>query len=331
MSATGGSADARPFADRSLMALAALNFFLADARDGLGPFLDAYLITHGWSPFDLGVLATIGGLVGLAAGAPAGALVDSSRHKRLLVIVPIVIITALAFAAIAWPVKAVVFGGQLATALAGLTIGPAVMAITLGIAGRASFADRVSGNEVWNHAGNIVLLAGTYGMSRAFGLGGVAALMAVTTVAAILACLAIDPRRIDHATARGLAADSGKERPSSLSLLVGDRRLLLFAAALMMFHFGNAPIGRLIAQQFALEAGKPFQTTAIITIVGQISAIVGAFLAPRLVARIGLRALILIALLSLPIRGVIAWNGGGFSMVYRCSCSTASARACSAS
>ncbi len=34
---------------RSLLALGALNFFLADARDGLGPFLDAFLATRGWS------------------------------------------------------------------------------------------------------------------------------------------------------------------------------------------------------------------------------------------------------------------------------------------
>lgn len=32
--------------DRTLFALAALNFFLADARDGLGPFLDAFLATQ---------------------------------------------------------------------------------------------------------------------------------------------------------------------------------------------------------------------------------------------------------------------------------------------
>ncbi|MCV7435211.1 hypothetical protein [Mycolicibacterium bacteremicum] len=34
---------------RSLVSLAILNFFLADARDGLGPFLDAFLATRGWS------------------------------------------------------------------------------------------------------------------------------------------------------------------------------------------------------------------------------------------------------------------------------------------
>lgn len=41
--------DSTDLTRRSLLALAALNFFLADARDGLGPFLDAFLATRGWS------------------------------------------------------------------------------------------------------------------------------------------------------------------------------------------------------------------------------------------------------------------------------------------
>ena len=45
---------------RSLLSLAVLNFFLADARDGLGPFLDAFLATRGWSSMALGAIATVG-------------------------------------------------------------------------------------------------------------------------------------------------------------------------------------------------------------------------------------------------------------------------------
>jgi MFS family permease len=77
----------------SLVALGLLNFFLADARDGLGPFLDAYLSTKGWTALDLGMLATMGGVLGLLAGIPAGALADGSRRKRLLVIGPVLVMT----------------------------------------------------------------------------------------------------------------------------------------------------------------------------------------------------------------------------------------------
>ena len=74
--------------DRSLVALAFLNFFLADARDGLGPFLDGFLATHGWSPMTLGIVATLGGVLGMVATPLFGAWVDASHRKRTLIIVP---------------------------------------------------------------------------------------------------------------------------------------------------------------------------------------------------------------------------------------------------
>jgi hypothetical protein len=47
--------------DRSLLALCALNFFMADVRDGLGPFLGVFLQEQSWSPAEIGFVMTIGG------------------------------------------------------------------------------------------------------------------------------------------------------------------------------------------------------------------------------------------------------------------------------
>jgi len=52
---------------RSLVALGALNFFMADVRDGLGPFLGVYLQARDWSPAQIGTVMTIGGLAAMAA------------------------------------------------------------------------------------------------------------------------------------------------------------------------------------------------------------------------------------------------------------------------
>lgn len=82
--------------DRSLVALAFLNFFLADARDGLGPFLDGFLATHGWSPMTLGIVATLGGVLGMVATPLFGAWVDASHRKRTLIIIPVVLVNAAA-------------------------------------------------------------------------------------------------------------------------------------------------------------------------------------------------------------------------------------------
>ena len=119
----------------NLLALGLLNFFLADSRDGLGPFLDAYLSTKGWAPMDLGLRATIGGVLGLAAGMPAGALADHSHHKRLLVVAPVTLITLMSFFCLSYPSHWVVFSTQALAAVAGVLIGPAVAGITLGLVG----------------------------------------------------------------------------------------------------------------------------------------------------------------------------------------------------
>ncbi len=125
-------ASPRPF-DRSIFALAALNFFLADARDGLGPFLDGFLATNGWNPFTLGMIATIGGVLGMIATPLFGALVDASNYKRTLIILPVIFVTAAALWTLASPDNYSVFGGQSATAIVGAVVGPALMGLTLGL------------------------------------------------------------------------------------------------------------------------------------------------------------------------------------------------------
>jgi predicted MFS family arabinose efflux permease len=341
-------------AGASLMALAALNFFLADARDGLGPFLDAYLSTKGWQSMDLGLLATAGGVLGLLAGIPAGALADRSRHKRAMIVLPVALITLAAFLCIAFPQRWVVFGTQAVAALAGVLIMPALVGITLGVVGPARFGAQLGKNESYNHAGNIVLLGGTWAASVGFGLPGVAALMLATTVAAIVATLAIAPGAIDHAAARGMHGDGGPAAmgggedaadsdgdggasrrgvggegggegggpaaehasPGKLLALFRNRRLLLLSVALLLFHFGNAPLARLIAQQFALQMQKPFETTAVITMVSQLAALAAALAAPWIIRRDWVRVAVVLAMLSLPLRGVIAWAFADFAMIY---------------
>src|SRR6204780_1386970 len=75
-----------------------LNFLLADVQSGVGPFLAIYLAGHGWNPQRVGYALTAGGIAGIAAQTPAGALVDRLRSKRALIAAGVV---ALALGAIA--------------------------------------------------------------------------------------------------------------------------------------------------------------------------------------------------------------------------------------
>lgn len=297
---------------RSLVALAALNFFLADARDGLGPFLDAFLATRGWSSFDLGIIATVGGLIGLLVTPAFGAVVDSSRYKRALIVGPVLLVTAVALATLIAPVPPVVWTGQVGTAVVGAVIGPALMGLTLGLVGEQAFSGQVARNEFWNHAGNVVSLAAVFVAVSLYGQHSIIALMLLTAAGAVLAAACVDPRRIDHEAARGLSEEPDAKGPSGFRVTLETPGLVLLAVVLLIFHFGNAPMSRLVAQDFAIELGTPFRTTAIITGVAQVSMIAMAVLAPTLIRRFGLSAVILTALCALPVRAVIAGTQSGF-------------------
>jgi hypothetical protein len=66
----------------SLRALDALNAFLADVRDGLGPYLAIYLTMRHWDPSRIGIAMSAMGIATVAAQTPAGALIDRTRHMR---------------------------------------------------------------------------------------------------------------------------------------------------------------------------------------------------------------------------------------------------------
>src|SRR5450432_1410038 len=70
---------------RSLRGLDWLNFFLADVQTGVGPFLAIYLAGHGWNEQRVGIALTVGGIAGILAQTPMGALVDRLQSKRGLI------------------------------------------------------------------------------------------------------------------------------------------------------------------------------------------------------------------------------------------------------
>src|ERR1700722_16252951 len=79
-------------------ALDALNFFAADARNALGPFVNVYLVTdRHWSQTEVGVVATTSGLLGIAFQTPIGALIDLTPAKRGVIVLSI---SAMAFASL---------------------------------------------------------------------------------------------------------------------------------------------------------------------------------------------------------------------------------------
>ena len=75
--------------------LDALNFFLADVRDGLGPYLAIYLLTEQkWDQASIGVVMSVAAVAGIIAQTPAGALIDRSNAKRALMVAAAMVVTS---------------------------------------------------------------------------------------------------------------------------------------------------------------------------------------------------------------------------------------------
>src|SRR3984893_17452004 len=74
--------------------LDSLNFFLADVRQGLGPYLAIYLLTERhWAEDQIGFVMTIAAVSSLVVQAPAGALIDVSRAKRGIMVAAALVVT----------------------------------------------------------------------------------------------------------------------------------------------------------------------------------------------------------------------------------------------
>ncbi len=235
--------------------LDALNFFLADVRDGLGPYLAIYLLTiKHWDAASIGMVMSVGGIAGILAQTPAGALVDSASAKRAILVVASIVVTAGSLA-LPWMGSFTAVAAMNAlTGAAGSLFAPAMAALTLGIVGPKSFSRRIGRNEAFNHAGNATAAAIAAVTAYWFGPIVVFWLMAALAVVSIAVTLAIPASAIDDHVARGLkpGAAHAHDQPSGLAILLASRPLLIFAASAILFHFANAAMLPLVGQKLAL-------------------------------------------------------------------------------
>src|SRR5438034_8367787 len=120
---------------QSRQGLDLMNFFLADVQTAFGAFVAFYLADLGWSKGQVGLALTVGGLAGVAAQIPGGALADAVRWKRGLAASGFVLIAASALILALRPGFSLVFVAEILHGMTGGIVGPAIAAISLGLAG----------------------------------------------------------------------------------------------------------------------------------------------------------------------------------------------------
>jgi hypothetical protein len=134
--------------------LDALNFLLADVRGALGPYLNVFLVTQRhWSQSEVGLVTTIGGLLGLAVQTPIGAAIDETRAKRGAIVLAVAVLGVGAVPIFAWPSFWPVVIANSLMAIVGDVFGPTVAALTLGLYARKQLARRMGRNSAFDHAG----------------------------------------------------------------------------------------------------------------------------------------------------------------------------------
>jgi MFS family permease len=292
--------------------LDALNFFLADVRDGLGPYLAIYLLTERkWDEASIGAVMSLAALAGILAQTPAGALIDRSRAKRSWMVAAAIGVTAasltLPFTDQFIPVAAT----QVLAHAAGSIFAPGVAALSLGIVGISAFARRIGRNEAFNHAGNATGAA-IAGLSAYFyGPVTVFWLIAAMALASVLATLSIPREAIDDDVARGLDHTNADDpaphdQPSGYRVLLTCRPLLIFAVATVLFHFSNAAMLPLVGQKLAL-VNRNLGTTlmSVCIIAAQIVMVPFAILVGKKADAWGRKPIFAAALAVLMLRGAL--------------------------
>jgi MFS family permease len=290
----------------SLRALDWFSFFVADMQAGFGPFIAAYLTAEAWSQGHIGIALTVGSLLGLVTQVPAGALVDGIPGKRRLALIGVVGISASGILIAVWPIFSVVVLAEVLHAIATCVLGPAAIAISLGLVGYARFSMRLARNVRYAALGNALaaFVMGFFGYR--FGNETIFFLAAALGIPAIIALSQIRKNEIDLISARGGALVPRTDTLHGLAELSTNRALMILAAAVVIFQLANAALLPFMASVLVLEGNQQSTLFIAAAIVGPqlVSSAISGWVG-RQVERVGRRPLLMLAFAPLPIRALV--------------------------
>lgn len=295
---------------RSLRGLDILNLLMSDVRDGVGPYLSVYLKgERHWEAGPIGLVMGVSSITAAIFQVPAGLLVDRAIWKRALVALAGLLVATGSLLIVLHPSLSTVIAAQAALGAASAVIPPALAALSLGLVGRRMLPARISRNETFNHAGNLLAaaLAGTLG--QFLGYNWIFYLVCVFAIGSAFVVRLINPREIDHEAARGGEATGTDSKPRATPIrdVVMGRDMLVFLGSIILFHFGNAAMLPLAGQVLAqAHPGQDAIALSACIIAAQLVMVGVAWAVGRaLSVGFGRKSIFLVALAVLPIRGVL--------------------------
>ena len=295
-----------PASAQSRRGLDWMNFYVADVQTGFGTFVAFYLAQLGWSQGSIGVALAAGGIAGVLSQLPGGALADAVHWKRGLAAIGIVMIGGAALILALAPAFALVFLAEIAQGATAGIITPAIGAISLGLVGRRAMSVRTGRNYRYA-AGGHALTAGLMGVAGAYvSKGAIFISAALLCIPALFALSRIRSDEIDYAKARNAARGKRAGDVAHVFDLLRNRKLVLFAAATLLFQLADASMLPLVGEHLA----QTLHTDAAIWMSGLIIVpqIIVALLAPWVgfhAEKRGRRPLLLLGFAIEPVRAVL--------------------------
>ncbi|KAK1979173.1 major facilitator superfamily transporter [Colletotrichum cereale] len=215
-------------------ALLAMAFFMGDVQEGLGPFLGVYLQDHGWAPGMRGSVVAMSHVATIIMTGPIGALIDATKYKRILVATFAFTVGTCQALNLLSTHPACVFTTQMVSAVAGASLIPLLVALTLGVCtedeaagdpaaaaalpaaggkdkekkkkNKHSFIALNGRNQASNHLGNMITAGAAGALGQKFGLPAVFYLVIACCAMTMGIVFFIPEGAIDHAAARGRVA-----------------------------------------------------------------------------------------------------------------------------
>jgi MFS family permease len=282
-----------------------LNLWVANIQTGFGPFIAIYLTSQGWTQTAIGLALSLGTLTAMASQLPAGALVDSIDSKSRVAASSIIAFAASALLLAIDPIPLFVYAAEVLHGFSSCTLGPAIAAMSLAIAGQAALGRRLGRNARFASIGNgigavLMGVCGYYLSERAvFFLTAALTLPAFATIVPLSKLhtnsLAV-PR--SHERLRNRLAEIGR--------ILADRRLLILAACASLFTLSDSAVLPLVASALNKRAGAEANLFIAVCIV--LPQVVVALTSPSLgglAETRGRRVVLLLGFGMLPLRGFL--------------------------
>ncbi len=290
---------------KSLIALDCFSFCLGDLSAGVGLYLSVYLLSQcHWDHGSIGIVLAALPIAALLTQIPAGLLVDYIDKKRQ--------IAAISFFAVAVCCILIILVHQLLVivtvqSIAGIALSiltSTVVGITMGLVSKADFSDRIGRNSAFNNLGNVIVSLCAAALGYYVSQISIFILLAAMAIAGVFFALMINESEIDHARAR--ESNNEQLKPVDFSLLLSDKRIIIFAIAMGIWQLGNSALCPAAAQYIA-EINSKYAGLSMpaCILAGQLVMIPMAILTGKFSHIWGRKPLLQLAFVVLPIRALL--------------------------